>query len=188
MNISAVLLLALGLSLDAFAVAIVVGCSARKIRPHHVMRLAFAFGASHTLMVVVGWLAGRGLHQMISTYDHWIAFGLLVGIGAKMVWESRGLKEPDEKSSGIPSGFLLFGLVLGTTVDTVAAGISLAMIRVSIWYPGAIIGLVCLAMTIVGVRIGFRVGAMLGRYAHVVGGVILCGLGVKILCSHLCGS
>lgn len=185
MSIVTVGLLALGLSMDALAVAIAAAVALEKLSPRHVFRLAFHFGLFQALMPIIGWLAGMQLEQFIVNWDHWVAFGLLAFIGAKAI--RTALAGGDEAAArGDPTrGLTLVGLALATSIDALAVGVSLAMIRVSIWYPSAVIGVVTCVCTALGMVVGQRLGKRFGKSVEVIGGVVLILIGVKILVEHL---
>ena len=185
MGFVAVLLLAVGLAMDAFAVAVSVGSSVMGITPSHTFRLSAVFGFFHFTMPVMGWLAGMCFQSAISSYDHWVAFGLLAFIGTKMIWESFSRKEKERQPGDPTCGLVLLSLSVAVTIDAFAVGVSLAMLEVSIWYPSVIIGAVCGVLTAAGVYLGRAVGSLLGRYADAFGGIVLCALGVKVVVEHL---
>ena len=177
--------IAFGLAMDAFAVAIAAGLTIRPLSGRHVFRLAFHFGLFQFLMPVLGWLAGQTLHQWISAFDHWLAFALLSFIGGKMIWES--LHAEHREGRGDPTrGWLLLTLSVATSIDALAVGLSLAFLRVSIWGPSVVIGIVAAGMTAMGMTFGSRVGARFGKWAERAGGLVLVGIGVRILVLHLC--
>jgi putative Mn2+ efflux pump MntP len=176
---------AVGLAMDAFAVAIGAGLTLRAPDARQTFRLAWHFGLFQALMPVIGWAAGRTVADWLAPVDHWIAFGLLAAIGAKMIYEAIWQDE-DEKSRADPTkGWSLVLLSVATSIDALAVGLSLALLGVSIWYPALVIGVVAAAFTIVGLQLGKRFGALLGRRVEVLGGVILIGIGLKILVEHL---
>jgi putative Mn2+ efflux pump MntP len=176
--------LAVGLAMDALAVAVATGLLLGRPSPGHVLRLAFHFGLFQFLMPVVGWAAGRTVEAAIRDYDHWVAFGLLAFVAGKMLWESR--RRAEEAPAGDPTrGWLLLVLSVATSVDALAVGLSLAFLHVSIWLPSVVIGLVAFAFTAAGVLAGARVGRTLGRWPQIVGGVVLLAIGVRILVEHL---
>lgn len=179
--------IAVGLAMDAFAVAIGAGMTLKTVSARQTFRLAWHFGLFQAFMPVIGWLAGLSIAGWIAPVDHWIAFGLLAAIGGKMIYEA--LKDEDEVTErGDPTkGWSLILLSIATSIDALAVGLSLALLNVDIWYPAVVIGLVAAALTIVGLQLGTRFGALLGRRMEVVGGLILIGIGVKILVEHLAG-
>lgn len=184
MNGLTVLGLAVGLAMDAFAVAIATGLVLGRPGPGHVLRLAFHFGLFQFLMPVVGWLAGRTVEPYIRELDHWIAFGLLAFVGGKMLWEAR--RDAAEAVGGDPTrGFMLLVLSVATSIDALAVGLSMAFLEVSVWAPSVVIGVVAFAFTAAGVLLGSRIGRTLGRWPQVVGGLVLLAIGLKILVEHL---
>ena len=179
-----ILSLAVGLAMDALAVALATGLVLGRPSPSHVLRLAFAFGLFQLVMPVMGWLAGRSVEAYIREVDHWVAFALLAFVGGKMLRESR--RHEDEARPGDPTrGWMLLVLSIATSIDALAVGLSMAFLHVSIWLPSVVIGLVAFAFTATGVLLGARVGRTLGRWPEVVGGLVLLGIGVKILIEHL---
>lgn len=189
MNTLVLLGIALGLAMDAFAVAIATGLCLGRVTPRHTFRLAFHFGLFQFLMPVLGWFAGTQLAAYISSYDHWLAFGLLSFIGGKMLWEARSDEEPDCRTDPT-RGWMLVTLSLATSMDALAVGLSMAFLRVSVWFPSVIIGLVAAVLTAVGIRLGSfgnRFGRRWGHWAEIAGGLVLLAIGLDILLSHTLG-
>jgi putative Mn2+ efflux pump MntP len=135
------------------------------------------------MMPVIGWLLGSRIAPLIASVDHWIAFGLLAFVGGRMIRSGVG---PGEKSySRDPSrGLTLVMLATATSIDALAIGLSLAMLRVRIWYPSAVIGVVTGGLSLLGLRLGMRLGARFGKGMQVVGGAVLSLIGLRILFSH----
>lgn len=184
MSLLQVLLIAVGLAADAFAVSVAEGIALRRATPGHTLRVSLHFGAFQAIMPVLGWFLGRSLLRIMGALDHWVAFGLLVLIGGKMLADTLfrfETGEPREPSRGAR----LLALSVATSVDALAVGMSLAMLRVRIWEPAAIIGVVTGVLCAVGIQAGDRVGSRLGRWAEACGGVMLCLIGVKILYDHI---
>jgi putative Mn2+ efflux pump MntP len=180
----AVLGIAVGLAMDAFAVSIAAGLVIQQPTYRHVFRLAFHFGLFQFLMPVIGWMAGRTVSAYVSAYDHWVAFGLLAWLGGKMMWAA--MRGEQNEGRGDPSrGLLLVSLTIATSIDALAAGLSMAFLGVSIWMPSAVIGLVTATLSVVGVCFGSRIGARFGRMAEFAGGVVLLAIGIRIVASHL---
>lgn len=179
--------IAIGLAMDAFAVAIGAGMTLKTVSARQTFRLAWHFGLFQAFMPVIGWLAGLTVAKWIAPLDHWIAFGLLAVIGGKMIYEAlKG--DGEEAERGDPTrGWSLILLSIATSIDALAVGLSLALLGVSIWWPAIVIGLVAGAFTTLGLQLGKRFGALLGRRMEVVGGIVLIGIGVKILVEHLSG-
>lgn len=182
------LALACALAMDAFAVAIVTGLTVSPLTRRHVFRMAFHFGLFQALMPVAGWLAGTAVHRHIAAFDHWIAFGLLAFVGGRMVWGALGAEHGERLASGDPtSGWALVLLSLATSVDALAVGLSLAMLGSRIVVPAVVIGVVAAAFTVVGMALGRRIGSIWGQRVEVTGGLILLGIGVRILVEHVFG-
>ena len=178
--------IALGLAMDAFAVAIGAGLQLCGATPRQTFRLAWHFGLFQAFMPIIGWLAGRTVSEYIEPVDHWIAFGLLAFIGGKMICEAFHHDE-DAEVCDPTKGWRLVMLSIATSIDALAVGLSLALLDVSIWWPALVIGVVAGVLTVVGMELGKRFGALLGRRMEIVGGIILIGIGVKILIEHLSG-
>ena len=181
-----VLGVAVGLAMDAFAVAIAAGLSLRPVTGRHVFRLAFHFGLFQALMPVLGWTLGRGMAAWIGGYDHWVAFGLLTVIGAKMLSEARGDKSLDAKADPT-RGWSLVLLSVATSIDALAVGLSMALLGVSVWFPAAVIGVVTAGLTAFGITVASRLGHRWGAWADIVGGGVLILIGLRILLSHTTG-
>jgi putative Mn2+ efflux pump MntP len=177
--------IAVGLAMDAFAVAIGAGLQLCHVTRRQTFRLAWHFGLFQAFMPVLGWLAGLTLVDYIAPVDHWIAFGLLGFIGGKMIYEALRRPEEDVDRCDPTKGWSLVMLSVATSIDALAVGLSLALLGIDIWYPALVIGIVAGALTVAGLELGTRFGALLGRRMEVVGGVILIGIGVKILLEHL---
>ena len=177
--------LACALAMDAFAVAIVTGLTLNPLSKRQVFRLSFHFGLFQALMPILGWLAGNALYKYISTFDHWVAFGLLAFVGGKMFWESLGKDEKGAACKDPTSGWDLVILSVATSIDALAVGLSLAMIGSTILVPAIIIGIVAATFTITGMLLGRRIGALWGKRVEVAGGLILIAIGLRILLEHL---
>lgn len=177
--------LALALSLDAFAVAAGAGCAVREIRPIHYLRLCSAFGIFQFAMPVVGWSLGATVQSEIERWDHWIAFGLLAWIAWNLLHSA--VRGNDDASPTDPTaGRTLLVLALATSIDALAAGLSLSLVGVPVWGPSLLIGVVCAAMTGCGLFLGQSLAAarVLGRGAGFAGACALFGIGLKILFEH----
>lgn len=179
------LAVALALALDAFAVSVSASTSLRQVTFRHYFRMAFHFGLFQFLMPIIGWFLGRSVHGFIEAWDHWIAFALLFFVAANMLREA--FAEEDDDCTGDPSrGLTLVLLAVATSIDALAVGLSFAMTGISVWMPAVVIGLVCLALTALGMKLGSMLGcsAALGGKASVLGAAVLVGIGLKILYEH----
>ncbi len=181
-------LIGVGLSMDAFAVSICKGLSMKKVNYTHGLIIAFFFGGFQALMPLIGWLLGTSFAVYISAFDHWIAFVLLAFIGGKMAIESFKNDEDEAKQE---DGKLdikeLFVLAVATSIDALAVGISFACLQVSIWSSITIIGITTFVISLGGVVIGNKFGSKYKNKAELAGGLILVGIGIKILAEHLLG-
>jgi putative Mn2+ efflux pump MntP len=184
MSLITILLLAVGLGIDAFSVAIGIGAANQKKSWSPVLRLAAAFGIFQFVMPLIGWLAGSTVVEMIENFDHWVAFGLLVVIGGNMIREGFE-KESDEARPDQTRGLPLLLLSIATSIDALAVGFSFSVLKAPILYPAAIIGVVCFIMTAVGMIFGKALARIFGRKVEIVGGLVLIGIGVKILIEHI---
>jgi putative Mn2+ efflux pump MntP len=175
---------AIGLAMDATAVAVATSISLGRVSRRQVFRFAFHFGFFQAVMPIVGWLAGRGFYSHIRQWDHWIAFGLLALIGFKAIYDAWKGEDPTSRRDPT-RGWSLVLLSVATSIDALAVGLSLVALGVSIWYPSLIIGLVTALMTMLGMLLGARLGTRLGHRMKATGGIILVGIGFKILIEHL---
>ncbi len=184
MDTLTLLLIAFGLSMDAFAVSISNGMTIRQQRTNHAIRIGLFFGFFQALMPLLGWSAGLSLRDLISGVDHWIAFGLLSLIGCKMIYESMKM---DGQKKEVPTLSLpmLLMLSIATSIDALAVGISFALLNISIVTPIIVIGTVTFILSFLGVLIGNKAGHFFERNIEVIGGLILIGIGIKILIEHL---
>lgn len=176
--------IAVGLAMDAFSVAIGAGMVIGKVKFGHYLRLASAFGFFQFMMPILGYFAGVFAESFIGGYDHWVAMALLAYIGVRMIKESYSAE--GKGSSVDPSrGQILLILSVATSIDALAVGVSIGVLRGSIVLPSIVIGLVCALFSAVGIRVGKVAGSLLGRRVERIGGLILIGIGVKIVLEHI---
>ncbi|MFA4838813.1 MAG: manganese efflux pump MntP family protein [Candidatus Neomarinimicrobiota bacterium] len=184
MDFITIFLLAVGLSMDAFAVAISCGLTLKPPKMRNALRLSGSFGAFQALMPVIGWAVGQTLAKYIQSVDHWIAFGLLVYVGGKMIYES--LHEDSCENHIDPSkNKVLFSLSIATSIDALAVGVTFAFLQFDIALPIVLIGMTTFCITLLGVYLGKRIGSLFGKKVEIFGGLVLIGIGVKILVEHL---
>ena len=187
MGIVELLLIAAGLSMDAFAVSICKGLGMKKVNLKVAFVLALFFGGFQALMPLIGWALGSQFLWLISPIDHWIAFVLLAVIGGKMLWEA--LHDEEGEDDGKPADKIdlgeFFTLAVATSIDALAVGISFAALAVDIVPSILIIGVVTFCFTIAGVFVGNFFGSRYEKPASIVGGVVLILIGLKILLEHL---
>lgn len=185
MSFLSLFLVAVALGVDAFAVAAAAGMTKGQLQIRPVFRLSFHFGFFQAIMPIIGWFAGAALYSIVSRLDHWIAFGLLTGIGLKMLVESFRKAPVDGKVKDPTKGWSLAWLSVATSIDALAVGLSLAALGQSIFKPALLIGLVAAVMTIAGMTAGRFLGDALGRKAEAFGGIVLVTIGAKILIEHM---
>jgi putative Mn2+ efflux pump MntP len=179
-----ILMIAIGLSMDAFAVSLGAGTSGRATGGRAAFRLSFHFGLFQFLMPIIGWSLGVGIARSIASIDHWIAFGLLVFVGLRMI--RSGCRFGSEPFAADPSrGFTLVMLAIATSMDALVICLSLAMLGVRIWVPSVVIGIVTGGLSLLGIRLGTRLGAGFGKRMEIVGGVLLILIGLRVLVFHL---
>ena len=182
MGIIEVLLIAVGVSMDAFAVSIAKGMSAHRVGWRHAILAGSWFGGFQALMPCIGYFLGLGFAALIGQWDHWVAWLLLTLIGANMVKESFS-KDEDEVSGGWGFWHMLT-LAVATSIDALAVGVSFAFLEMSIWMPIIIIGITTMMFSIAGVLLGKKVGERFKSKAELVGGLVLIAIGIKILWEH----
>lgn len=183
MNNWELLIIAVGLAMDAFAVSVCKGLSVQKVTVRHSVSVALWFGGFQALMPLIGYYAGVSFSDMVSSVDHWIAFALLGFIGINMIRES--FSHEDQNSCPNFSVSSMFSLAVATSIDALAVGVSLAFLRVDIWTAVIIIGLITAMLSVTGLHIGRLFGHRFKSKAEFFGGFILVILGIKILIEHL---
>lgn len=187
MSLITIFLLAVALAMDAFAVSLSTGVTMCKMHLRHALRMAAFFGAFQALMPIAGWAVGRFAAKYVQAFDHWIAFVLLAVIGGKMVYEAMRAKDDpaDTKKQDPHNVYILLTLAVATSIDAAAVGISLSFLNVDIIMPSIIIGVITFFISLLGTAIGCRVGDYFGSKVEIAGGLVLIGIGIKILVEHL---
>lgn len=184
MNILTIVVIAVGLAMDAFAVSVAAGAAQKELKVAHALRMAFFFGAFQAVMPLLGWLAGLSFKDAIAAYDHWVAFGLLLIIGGKMIYESFKLKGVEKKGADVSSLMVVLVLAVATSIDALAVGVTLSLITEHVAVAVIVIGVITFVLSYVGCWLGGKVGHLFENRIEIVGGVILIGIGVKILLQH----
>lgn len=182
MNILEIFIIAVGLSMDAFAVSICKGLSVQKLKPKHMLLVGVYFGGFQALMPLLGYLLGKQFEWLITSVDHWIAFGLLVLIGANMIKESFDKSDEVNDSFSVKSMLLL---AVATSIDALAVGVTFAFLDVQIVPAIAIIGTTTFVLSVIGIKVGNVFGAKFKSKAELSGGIVLVLMGIKILLEHL---
>ena len=184
MNYLPVIFLALSMSSDAFAAALGKGAVLDRPNWREALRTGLIFGTIEAITPVIGWALGRAASSYIAAFDHWIAFGLLVAIGGKMIWDSFQRDANAEKPQR--HSFLVLAMTaIGTSIDALAVGVTLALIGANIVVNALAIGTATFTMTTIGVMAGRALGSRFGRYAEAAGGMVLIVIGGHILAQHL---
>lgn len=187
MEVLTVILLAIGLSFDSFAVSVCSGLNLPHIRFFQAAKIAVFLALFQACMPLIGWLLGNSMKSLIEPVDHWIAFGLLSLIGGKMIIESFINSESREIKNPLHIRVILL-LSLATSIDALAVGFSFATLIEKILFPVIIIGLVTFIASMLGILLGKKTGPTFNRYAEILGGLILIIIGSKILIEHILNS
>jgi len=186
MNALSVVAIAFAMSTDAFAAAIAKGAALQRPSWREALRTGAIFGVIETITPWVGWLIGSAAAKYASEWDHWIAFTLLAGLGARMIWVGLRSDRSDENERPQSHSFWVLALTgLATSIDALAVGVGLAFVDVHIGWVAAAIGLATFVMVTVGVMLGRVLGAIAGKRAEILGGVLLIGIGTAIVFEHL---
>jgi putative Mn2+ efflux pump MntP len=186
MSLITVVLIALALAMDAFAVSLSTGVTMKKMHLRHAFRMAGFFGIFQAFMPIAGWSVGRFAADFIKAYDHWVAFVLLAAVGGKMIYEAIwGDKEAEEEKTDPHNIYILLTLAFATSIDAAAVGISLSFLNIAIIQPSVIIGIITFFVSLLGVWLGCRVGDIFGRKIEILGGIVLVGIGIKIVIEHV---
>jgi len=181
-----IIFLAVGLAMDATAVSAARGFAVNQLRVRNVVTIALFFGGFQAIMPAIGWIVGSHFGPVVENWDHWIAFFLLTGIGGRMLWESLRPPKSELPSRGDPFGTkVILLLAIATSIDALAAGISLPMLHQPLLPSILIIGVITAVLSAGGLFAGRRFGAMLGVRLDATGGIVLVVIGCKILIQHL---
>ena len=187
MNLSATLLLAFGMSMDAFAASMGKGATLHKPKFSEALRTGLIFGAIETLTPLIGWGLGMLASQFVLEWNHWIAFILLTFLGGRMVIEGIRNDVGDDEPVQRHGFWLLVTTAIATSLDAMAVGVGLAFLQVNIIATALAIGCATLIMSTLGMMVGRFIGPLLGRRAEILGGIVLIGIGVQIMWSHFAG-
>lgn len=181
MGLWELLIIAVGLSMDAFAVSVCKGLSVKKVQKTHIIIVGLYFGGFQALMPLIGYLLGSSFQSLVESIDHWIAFLLLAFIGANMIRESRSESEQLDASFSAKS---MFPLAIATSIDALAVGITFAFLNVHIVPAVSFIGSITFILSAVGLKLGNTFGAKYKSKAEFAGGLVLILMGIKILLEH----
>jgi putative Mn2+ efflux pump MntP len=185
MDIYSLILLSIGLAMDAFSVAIVAGFGLGRVRLVDSLKVSSAFGAAHVIMPVLGWFLGSIVVSLIQSWDHWLAFLLLAFVGGKMLREGLSKEAEEIKASDLLGFASIIIFTIAVSIDALAVGLSFSLQELSIWIPSLYMGTSTLIFTLVGLNIGNMTGQHFGKKAQVVGGLVLILIGLRIVVTHL---
>ena len=189
MNLLTTILLALGMSVDAFAAALARGAGSLHYTWRQTVKTALIFGIVETITPLIGWLVGSMTQKFIAEYDHWLAFGLLLALGLKMIWGA--LHDDDDEAAAADKNrtdttlMLTIITAIATSIDSMVVGVGLAFLDANIWLTALAIGTSTTIMAAIGLRLGRLLGQKIGSRAEMAGGVVLIGIGTFILLEHL---
>lgn len=178
-----IIIIAVALAMDAFAVSLSSGVVIPKVKFRHALKIGFMFGLFQAVMPLIGYAGGSIFAEQISRFDHWIAFGLLILIGGKMIHEA--LSDDEDEATNPLQIKVLTTLAIATSIDALAVGVTFSVLSISIWSGVVIIGLITFILSMAGVFMGHRFSHRLGSRAEIFGGVVLIILGFKILIEHI---
>ena len=185
MSFWTIFLIAVGLAMDCFAVSLAVGTAGTAVGPRPTFRLFFHFGIFQAGMTLLGWLAGKTVVTYIASVDHWVAFGLLAFVGVRMIhgglrkaWEEPAIPDPSR-------GMTLVMLSVATSIDALAVGLTLAFLSVNVFWAALLIGGVSAVLSLLGLLLGNQLGLRFGKSMEILGGVLLIGIGLRVLITHL---
>ena len=179
-----IIIIAVSLAMDAFAVCISAASTGMICDKRAVFRLSFHFGLFQFMMPVIGWFIGLNIFTFIAFIDHWLAFTLLAYVGIKMIQESRSEDENIQRSN--PSkGMNLVMLSIATSIDALAVGLSIGILDIEIWYPSFLIGVITAGLSLMGIQLGQKLGKRFGKRMEMIGGIMLIIIGSRILITHL---
>jgi len=184
MELATIILIGIALAMDSFAVSITSGMVIKRLKLEHALWIAAIFALFHAIMLPLGWYGGVNLKEALAGFDHWIAFLLLAAVGGHMIHDALGFGGEDHYHDPLNIKVISI-LAFATSIDAVAVGFSFAFIGVSILEPVLVIALIIFILSFTGVYIGEKMGRMIGRRMELVGGIVLIGIGIRILIDHI---
>ena len=184
MDLYTLILLSIGLAMDAFSVALVAGFGLGKVKLSDSLKVSGTFGVAHIVMPILGWFLGSTVIELISNWDHWIAFILLAFVGGKMLMEGLDKNAEDINASELLGFTSLLMITVAVSIDALAVGLSFSVQNLSIWIPSIYMGVGTLIFTFVGLNIGNKTGQRFGKKAQVFGGLVLILIGLRIVLAH----
>jgi len=183
-DVYSLILLSVGLAMDAFSVSLVAGFGLGKIKLMDTVKVSSTFGVAHIIMPVLGWFLGSTIIEFIQRWDHWLAFALLAFVGGRMIHEGLQEKNETENVCDLLTFSSLIMFTVAVSVDALAVGLSFSLQELSIWIPSLFMGMGTLIFTFIGLTIGNKTGAHFGKKAQIIGGLILILIGLRVVVSH----
>lgn len=184
-DIYSLILLSIGLAMDAFSVSLVAGFGLGKVKITDAIKISSTFGAAHIIMPTLGWLLGSTIIGFIQQWDHWLALILLIYVGGKMMLEGLGGDDEELNNSDLLNFSSLIMFTIAVSIDALAVGLSFSLEELSIWVPSLFMGAGTLIFTFIGLSIGNKTGSRFGKKAQIVGGLILILIGFRIVATHI---
>ncbi|MBD3171161.1 manganese efflux pump [Candidatus Bathyarchaeota archaeon] len=185
MDIYALILLSVGLAMDAFSVALVAGFGLGKVKLVDMARVSSSFGVAHIVMPILGWFMGSTIIGFIQRWDHWVAFILLAFVGGRMIQEGFDEDSEEINACDLLNFTSLVMFTVAVSIDALAVGLSFSLQELSIWVPSLYMGAGTLIFTFIGLTIGNKTGARFGKKAQIVGGLILILIGLRVVVTHI---
>ena len=184
-DIYSLVLLSIGLAMDAFSVSMVTSFGLEKVKLVDSLKVSVSFGVAHIIMPILGWFLGLTVITFIQRWDHWLAFILLAFVGLRMLKEGLNEETEELNSSNLLGYASLFMFTVAVSIDALAVGLSFSLQKLSIWIPSIYMGTSTLIFTFIGLNIGNKMGQQFGKKAQIVGGLVLTLIGLRILTTHL---
>jgi len=184
-DIYSLILLSIGLAMDAFSVSLVAGFGLGKVKLSDSLKVSTTFGAAHVVMPIIGWFLGSTVLSLIQRWDHWLAFLLLAFVGGKMLREGLEKETEEINASDLLGLSTLLLFTLAVSIDALAVGLSFSLENLSIWVPSLYMGAGTLIFTFLGLNIGNKTGQQFGKKAQIAGGVVLILIGLRIVVTHM---
>ena len=185
MDIYSLILLSIGLAMDAFSVALVAGFGLGKIKLSDILKVSSTFGVAHIIMPTLGWFLGSTIIGLIQQWDHWLAFVLLAFVGGKMIREGLDKENEELNATDLLKFSSLLMFTIAVSIDALAVGLSFSLQELSIWIPSLYMGAGTLIFTFIGLTIGNKTGSRFGKKAQIAGGLILILIGLRVVISHI---
>jgi putative Mn2+ efflux pump MntP len=185
LDVYSLVLLSIGLAMDAFSVAIVSSLGLGKIKLADSLKVSLSFGVAHIVMPILGWFLGSSVITLIQRWDHWLAFILLAYVGGRMIKNGLNDEIEEVEASDLLEFSTLIMFTIAVSIDALAVGLSFSLQELSIWIPSLFMGIGTLIFTFVGLNIGNKVGHQFGKKAQIVGGLVLILIGLRMVVVHI---